>query len=195
VLSLVTAIVVAHGAAAAPACSRVPQLPSYFPSSEFTGPSDDRFFIRDFACSLYTFREPVLLNHKPLGYAVRVTWLTPFFGDAVLRIEDDGGGEIHFVFKRKPTVAASDAKSSFTRRGRLSREDFSKLTAAIEQENFFPISNQQNVAASDGTVWLLEVRDAKRYHAAYRIGPFSTPVQDIGRLAAKLAGVDVRSLE
>jgi hypothetical protein len=166
----------------------------YFPSSEFTNQAYDSVLVPSFEKHLTDLSEPVLYGRPGVHYAVRVTWLTPFYGDAVLRIEDDGN-IVGFTYKRRPTVAALDTKKNIDLNGEIPRPAFAKLTSEIQQKDFFSLSNEQNVIATDGTIWLLEVYDGGRYHAAYRIGPFSTPVQNLGRLAAAMAHITVKDLE
>jgi hypothetical protein len=166
----------------------------YFPTSEFADLKYDSIFVPIFERHLADLDEPVLYNLPGVRYAVRVTWLTPFYGDAVLRVEDTGE-HINFIYKRRPSVAAPDTKKNIDLHGELTREEFAKLTLEIQRERFFSLTNKQNVVATDGTIWLLEAYDGTRYHAVYRIGPFSTPVQNIGRLAASLANIDNRQLE
>jgi hypothetical protein len=185
------------------ACAQGEKLPGkvqgdtpqrYFPTSEFADLQHDSIFVPMFEKELSSLNEPVLYEQPNLHYAVRVMWMTPFYGDAILRIED-AGEHVLFTYKRRPTIAAPDTKKDIDLHGELTRDEFEKLVSKIRQENFFAANNQQNVIATDGTIWLLEVDDGGRYHAVYRIGPFSTPVQNIGRLAAKLANINIKDLE
>lgn len=166
----------------------------YFPGSEFNDLTYDSILVSSFEKHLASLGEPTLYDQPNVQYAVRVTWMTPFYGDAVLRIEDNGN-EINFTYKRRPSIAAPDTKTNVDSHGELTRAAFARLTSEIRRENFFSITNQQNVDATDGTIWLLEVYDGEHYHAVYRIGPFSAPVQNIGRLAANLADVHIKDLE
>jgi hypothetical protein len=184
---------VQHASSASQDAQRAVQK-RYFPTSEFADLKYDSIFIPMFEKHLADLDEPVLYSRPGVHYAVRVTWLTPFYGDAVLRIEDTGE-YINFIYKRRPSIAAPDTKKNIDLHGELSREEFARLTSEIQRESFFSLTNKQNVVATDGTIWLLEVYDGDKYHAVYRIGPFSTPVQNIGRLAASLANINNRQLE
>jgi hypothetical protein len=166
----------------------------YFPSSEFADVRPGSILVPTFEEHLATLDEPSLYDQPRIHYAVRVTWLTPFYGDAMLRIEDTGE-QVSFVYKRRPTIAAPDTKSNATLRGEIKRSAFAGLVEMIQKDTAFSLTNKQDVVATDGTIWLLEVFDGKRYHAVYRIGPFSTPVQNIGRHAASLANINIDELE
>jgi hypothetical protein len=181
-------------ASSSPKQASTPRLRPYFPTTEFRDLTSDAILVPSFEKHLAELAEPVLYDLPGVHYAVRVTWMTPFYGDAVLRIED-AGGRVRFVYKRRPSIAAPDTKKDVDLRGELTREALTKLTSNIDTEGFFALTNQQNVVATDGTIWLLEVYDGSRYHAVYRVGPFSTPVQNIGRLAATLAGIQEKQLE
>ncbi|HEX5324011.1 MAG TPA: hypothetical protein VFW40_09505 [Capsulimonadaceae bacterium] len=173
--------------------AQAPEQKRYFPESEFKDLTYDSFLIQSFKKHLTDLDEPILYGQPGVRYALRVTWMTPFYGDAVLRIEDSGE-RVSFVYKRRPNIGSPDTKRNIDTRGELSRTAFAKLTSEIQREKFFSVTNKQNIAATDGTIWLLEVYNGSDYHAVYRVGPFSTPVQKIGRLAASLAKIDIRKL-
>ena len=164
----------------------------YFPPPVFADLTDYDEWVKAFAAlHLSQMNEPVLLREKAINFALRVTWMSSFQGDAVLRIERKDSGEVLSVFKRYPpgsdpnTIAAMPAA---TAERMITGEGFARLLDKVRDVDFFSLDNKQTTISSDGVECIVEVYDHGRYHAVYRTG-YSNPVRDVARLSASIAQV------
>ena len=133
--------------------------------------------------------EPVLSQVADTNYAIRVTVFQGTF--VVLRIEKKFDGGVtstfkHFCFANTGVpVTRSVAERS------LVGADFMRLSAAIERLGFFSVEPPDYVVTGTGPMYLVEVYDGAKYHAAERPArETNTPFGTVAELAAEIAGVD-----
>src|SRR6266700_1905106 len=117
--------------------------------------------------------EPVLSRPNDVNYAVRVIAASASNPGiyASLLIERKRDGTMTSIFKRQITTGEGNRLKRIAFRGRrLTAEEFSKLMSEIERQNFFSVGDSDFVATGGVSLWLIEVYDGKRYHAADREG-------------------------
>ena len=157
-------------------------LTPYFPKTEFT---DLKRYESDiptqFANLLTVANEPVIFNDPSLKFAMRLTIHAAYTGTAVIRMEEKGDGTIVAEFKKFGPRSVNGTLPLMTRGPiTLTAKDVSLLRQSVEQQDFWAVDNRQDVVGSDGSDWLLEVKDGVRYHVVYRWWPSSGPVFEIG---------------
>jgi hypothetical protein len=158
----------------------------YFPSTEpvaVLSPQFDRY--------LAAMAEQPLPDLADVDYVLRVTVLMEQREVITLRVARGSNGVVRSTFKKHAFLSSGDLSRvpSRTETERISSADFSRVVEEIQRQSFFAIG-PPDVWTTGGSLWLLEVLDGKRYHAAFIFGrPRNTPFGAVVAAAARIARV------
>jgi len=163
----------------------------YFPRSAFAGLTNDALLVDVFEKHLSSLREPSIYRNDKRKFAVRCLWMSPHKGDELVRIEATDGYAPLVFYKRGSVLDEDTVRLIFSTSRARKRAELAKLTSVIAQEGAESFSNKQDVLSTDGPIWLLEIYDHGRYHAAYRIDPNVGPFTHVCLEAALVADVSI----
>ncbi len=161
----------------------------YFPPSELASDLDDSLregFARHFA----GIDEPALFAMPGVRYAVRVA-ISRCTGVTILRIERKSDGEITSNFRKfsfldtgiNPKPISSVVK-------KLTPNELARLSAEVQRQDFFTLDLPPTMLTGGNTIWMIEVFDGTKYHAAFELSQDpGTPFGDIAAVAAEIAHV------
>ncbi len=164
---------------------------AYFPAGEFSDlESFDAGLPKQLSDYLAAAGEPVIFADASTQFAVRLTIQAAFTGSIVIRVEEKSDGRIIARFKkfghprrncRAPLIAQGTVH--------LTSDAVRKLRLTVEQQAFWSVDDRQDTIGSDGSDWVLEVKDGGRYHVAHRWWPFSGLIFEIGSVLMTLTHV------
>lgn len=166
-------------------CSAQP----YFPRSAFTDLNSYSAHVPEvFSNYLRSVQEPVIYSDEALEFAVRLTIKAGVRGGLVVRVSEARDGQIVAIARRFHAQAASEVapRPVYERNLSVTPDDVLRIKRKISDANIWQTDNKQDVI-SGGSLWLLEVKDGKRFHAIYRLAPLSDSVFDVGSLLITLA--------
>lgn len=162
----------------------------YIPKTEFTDlESYESNLPRLFSDYLKAANEPVIFDDSSVAFAVRLTIQGAFKGGIVVRVEENRNGDAVAQFKRFGPKRP-DNTEPLVEQGeiRLTKNAIMELRKFVAQQGFWAVTNKQEVIGSDGSYWVVEVKDGQKYHVVYRWWPSGGPVFEIGTALLNLAG-------
>lgn len=140
-----------------------------------------------FERALARMGEPALAEDRSLSFATRLTIYDDRHGAEVVRVAVGERGEVSSAYKRYGPGLANEIEG---RDCALSSEEAARLRALVSAESFWSVGNRQDVMATGGASWMLEAKDADRYHVAYRWAVQDDAVGRIGRALLAACKVD-----
>lgn len=171
--------------------------PEQIVSTQTTEPVVDAYYADWFGYHLRSARE-LSLSDRPAGrndarLTLRFTWLRSFHSPVIVRVDEGANGEMKLTAKRLSGRGGYGPGGVADRRSRpLTEAEAQAVRDALRRTDVFDIMPLGCGDGVDGAEWLLEARDAQRYHFARRWSPQGGPVREIGDLLLSLTGWNLK---
>ncbi len=164
---------------------------SYFPPTEFADLDIYDADVPDrFSKYLRGAEESILFDDQAIEFAARLTIISSFEGGIVLLVQKNSDGSTTGRSKRFAQREGGIGKLLESTRVTVSTEELHALRQLAVSADFWSVDNQQELIGSDGSAWVLEVKDGSCYHAVYEWWPSEGPSYEIGHAIMK--ALDVR---
>lgn len=121
--------------------------------------------------------------------SIRLTWLRSFHAPIIVRVDEISDGEFRLTAKRLSGKGGYGPGGIADSRVRaLTSIEAATVRRTLAATDLFAIMPVGCAGGVDGAEWLLEARDAKRYHLARRWSPVGGPVREVGDLLLSFTG-------
>jgi hypothetical protein len=157
----------------------------YFPASEFHDlPPWDKDEAKAWSEILTAFREPGIAAAGDHAFVIRIVVFPAVSNSTVVRLTENDNGKVSGLSKQLwVRLKGSLVEMPISVGGR----ELASLKSALEQEDFWTLTDQESTVTSDGVDLLLEVNDHGRYHAVISSGAQKKSVVRLARMMLNLA--------
>ncbi len=118
----------------------------------------------------------------------RFTWLRSFHNPISVRVTQNGHRFIMVATELSNTDGNGPRKVARQKKVILTSTQFLKIQEAIKETKFWGLRTNDNKMGTDGSTWILEASESKRYHFVTRWSPERGPVRSIGMLFIQVTG-------
>ena len=176
----------------------VPKNPNeaYFPTEFFridTGETtyDGKFTVEWYSKHLYAMKEPLLYNIIPHKEIFRFLWLRTFDPPVAIRIEKNKD-EYSLTLKICDGAGGYDPGNLIVNKTKaIDKATWNSFTGLVEKAGYWNSATTDNDIGLDGSQWILESADNRRYHVVDRWSPQSGSFYNCCMFLIKLMEEDI----
>lgn len=155
----------------------------WFPSEAFAASE----VASRFATALEVMYERPLVEGSDYAESYRFVWLRAFHDPVVVRLEVTPAGEGQVTTKiLRGGAAQGRGELELVRSEWANPRRVRAFRRAVGEQGFWSLAVSGAARGLDGSLWLLEARDGRRYHAVERWSPADGPVRELGEELLRL---------
>ena len=148
----------------------------YFPMEVFRDTSlyvgRDTFINSWYSEQLFAMREPILYLENGSNEIYRFTWLRTFHNPIAIRIEKNGHDYILFWKQCSGAGGYEPGNIEVSTQRVISKVQWDKFKSKVHTLNFWNMNtNEGETLGTDGSRWILEGKEANKYHVVDRWTP------------------------
>jgi hypothetical protein len=148
----------------------------YFPLEVFTDTSryigPDTLLNTWYSQHLFAMREPIIFIDKSQNVIYRFTWLRTFHNPIAIRIEKHRDSYILYWKLCDGAGGYEPGKLKIDEQKTIDKQTWDIFMSKIDNCDFWNLeTNERELLGRDGSQWILEGKDEKRYHVVDRWTP------------------------
>lgn len=157
--------------------------------------NQDSFAYACYSRILYALQEPILYSYSGEKEIYRFTWIRSFDYPVSIRLQkkDD---QINLVIKITDGLGGYDpGKIKLDTTISVDKEEWEIFKSLLKKAKFWEISTKDDVVGRDGSEWILEGIDNKKYHWATRWSPSDRDIdfKNVCEYLIKLTSINFES--